>query len=135
MMHDGGHGAARDEFIEEIANMSGEDFSKCYQCGKCTAGCPMAEDMDLPPSMVMRMMQAENSEELKKATSRWDCVGCLVCGSRCPKLCNPAKVMEALRMYDMKTGKRSLEIDELPVNFVRKAPQQAIVSGFRKYVP
>ena len=130
-----GHEAAKDEFIEEIAFASGEDVSKCYQCGKCTAGCPMAEEMDYPPSMVMRLMQTEDSEELKKATSRWDCVGCLVCGSRCPKFCNPAKVMEALRVYDMKEGKRMEEIEKLPVNFVRKAPQQAIVSGFRKYVP
>ena len=132
-----GHGqeAARDEFIEEIERMSGEDVSKCYQCGKCTAGCPMAETMDLPPSLVMRYMQAEDSKALKGASSRWDCIGCLVCGSRCPKLCNPAKVMEALRIHDMKTGKRMEEIDRLPVNFVRRAPQQALVSGFRKYVP
>lgn len=134
-MHNGGHEEINDEFIEEIARMSGEDVSKCYQCGKCTAGCPMAEDMDLPPSLVMRYIQMEASDELKEATSRWDCIGCLVCGSRCPKLCNPAKVMEALRVYDMKTGKRMEEIEKLPVNFVRKAPQQALVSGFRKYVP
>ena len=95
----------------------------------------MAEKMDLPPSMVMRYMQAELSGELKKATSRWDCIGCLVCGSRCPKMCNPAAVMEGLRQDDMKNGTRSEEIEKLPVNFVKNAPQQALVSGFRKYVP
>ncbi|MDT8316886.1 MAG: 4Fe-4S dicluster domain-containing protein [bacterium] len=133
-MHSG-HEAAKDEYIEQIAELSGEDVSLCYQCGKCTAGCPMAEKMDLPPSMVMRYMQMEHSDELKKATSRWDCIGCLVCGSRCPKLCNPAAVMEALRQEDMRKGTRSEEIEKLPVNFVKNAPQQALVSGFRKYVP
>ena len=134
-MHtDNGHGNV-DEFIDEITRMSGEDFSLCYQCGKCTAGCPMGEEMDLPPTLVMRYMQMEITDGLKDATSRWDCVGCLVCGGRCPKFCNPAKVMEALRMYDMKTGKHVEEIERLPVNFVKKAPQQAIVSGLRKYVP
>lgn len=129
------HEAAKDEYIEQIAELSGEDVSLCYQCGKCTAGCPMAEKMDLPPSMVMRYMQAELSDELKKATSRWDCIGCLVCGSRCPKMCNPAAVMEGLRQDDMRNGTRSEEIEKLPVNFVKNAPQQALVSGFRKYVP
>lgn len=129
------HEAPRDEYIEQIAELSGEDVSLCYQCGKCTAGCPMAEKMDLPPSMVMRYMQAELSGELKKATSRWDCIGCLVCGSRCPKMCNPAAVMEGLRQDDMRNGARSEEIEKLPVNFVKNAPQQALVSGFRKYVP
>jgi ferredoxin len=33
---------------------------KCYQCGKCTAGCPVTEEMDLPPSMVMRLLQTED---------------------------------------------------------------------------
>ncbi len=129
------HEAPKDEYIEQIAELSGEDVSLCYQCGKCTAGCPMAEKMDLPPSMVMRYMQAELSDELKKATSRWDCIGCLVCGSRCPKMCNPAAVMEALRQDDMRNGTRSEEIEKLPVNFIKNAPQQALVSGFRKYVP
>ena len=126
---------AADEFIEEITELSGQDFSRCYQCGKCTAGCPMAEQMDLPPTMVMRYVQMGMSEELKRAGSRWDCVGCLVCGSRCPRFCNPAAVMEALRVVDMRSGRKTVEVEELPVNFVRKAPQQALVSGFRKYVP
>jgi len=135
MSADGHHEVGKDEYIAQIEELSGEDVSKCYQCGKCTAGCPMAEKMDLPPSMVMRYMQLELSDDLKKATSRWDCVGCLVCGSRCPKFCNPGAVMEALRMEDMRSGSRDEVIEKLPVNFVKNAPQQAIVSGFRKYVP
>ena len=34
--------------------------AKCYQCGKCSAGCPVATEMDYPPSMVLRMLQTEN---------------------------------------------------------------------------
>ena len=135
-MHGEGHNdEVKDEFIEKIIELSGQNFAKCYQCGKCTAGCPVADRMDAPPSMVMRYMQLEMADELKESTSRWDCVGCLACGSRCPKFCNPASVMEALRMEDMRRGTKSVEIENLPVNFVKKAPQQALVSGFRKYVP
>jgi hypothetical protein len=43
--------------------------------------------------------------------------------------------MEALRQDDIDRGVRAEEIDKLPVNFVKNAPQQALVSGFRKYVP
>ncbi len=129
------HGDSQDEYIEQITELSGENFAKCYQCGKCTAGCPVADKMDAPPSMVMRYMQVEMTDELKNSTSRWDCIGCLACVSRCPKLCNPASAMEALRMEDMRSGVTSVEIEKLPVSFVKKAPQQAIVSGFRKYVP
>ena len=62
-MHD--H-SQKDEYIEKITHSSGEDFAKCYQCGKCTAGCPVADRMDLPPSMVMRYMQMDMSHVLKK---------------------------------------------------------------------
>jgi len=135
MSSENSHECKSDEFLEVISEKSGQDIGNCYQCGKCTAGCPMAAQMDLPPSMVMRYMQMGISEELKKASSRWDCVGCLVCGDRCPKLCNPASVMEALRVDDIKSGRRVAELSDLPVNFVKKAPQQALVSGLRKYVP
>lgn len=134
-MSETGHECGTDDFLELISTKSDQDISQCYQCGKCTAGCPMAGKMDLPPTMVMRYLQAGMFDELKESTSRWDCVGCLVCGDRCPKLCNPARVMEALRVDDIKNGRRMVELTDLPVNFVKKAPQQALVSGLRKYVP
>ncbi len=31
----------------------------CYQCGKCSAGCPVADEMDVMPSRILRMLQLE----------------------------------------------------------------------------
>ena len=36
---------------------TGESVARCYQCGKCAAGCPLAVEMDLPPSQVLRLLQ------------------------------------------------------------------------------
>jgi heterodisulfide reductase subunit C len=73
---------------------------KCYQCGKCSAGCPVAGDMDIPPSMVMRLLQTEstvNDERILKSYSIWLCVTCEVCLSRCPMEIDIPSMMDFLR--------------------------------------
>ena len=73
---------------------------KCYQCGKCSAGCPVADVMDLPPSMVMRLLQTEdpaNDERILKSYSIWLCVTCEMCLSRCPMEIDIPSMMDFLR--------------------------------------
>ena len=42
------------KFIERIEELSGENVFACYQCGRCSAGCPMASEMDLLSRTVAR---------------------------------------------------------------------------------
>ena len=81
---------------------------KCYQCGKCTAGCPVAGEMDYPPSMVMRMLQTEspeNDEKLLRSHSIWLCVTCEMCLGRCPMEIDIPSVMDFLRQRSLKENK------------------------------
>ncbi|MCX8127053.1 MAG: heterodisulfide reductase subunit C, partial [Dehalococcoidia bacterium] len=41
-------------FREQVERLSGENVARCYQCGKCSAGCPVAFAMDLAPRRIMR---------------------------------------------------------------------------------
>jgi heterodisulfide reductase subunit C len=83
---------------------------KCYQCGKCTAGCPVADEMDYPPSMVMRMLQTEskeNDEKLLRSQSIWLCVTCEMCLSRCPMEIDIPSVMDYLRQKSLSQKKQN----------------------------
>ena len=40
----------------EIEAATGINPATCYQCGKCSAGCPMASESDLRPHQVMRLV-------------------------------------------------------------------------------
>lgn len=95
---------------QKIKKITGVSLPECYQCGKCTAGCPMAKYMDYGPNQVMRLVQAGTEEFIKDALSSsavWYCVGCLTCTQRCPKKLDPAAVMDVLREESLKHGLES----------------------------
>jgi heterodisulfide reductase subunit C len=73
---------------------------KCYQCGKCSAGCPLNEEMDYPPSLVLRMLQYREpgmDKKVLKSYSIWLCLACEMCYQRCPMEIDIPSVMDFLR--------------------------------------
>ena len=47
---------------DEVRGNTGVNVARCYQCGKCSAGCATAPEMDYPPSLVLRMLQTRSEE-------------------------------------------------------------------------
>ncbi|HSA95733.1 MAG TPA: 4Fe-4S dicluster domain-containing protein, partial [Acidobacteriota bacterium] len=85
------------KFIERIEELSGENVFACYQCGRCSAGCPMAPAMDLLPNQIIRMVQMGLDEDVLRSKTLFLCASCFTCESRCPKGIDMARVMEAVR--------------------------------------
>jgi len=83
--------------VMEVESLAHTSLDDCYQCGKCTAGCPMGDEMDAGPHQVMRLVAAGHFEKAMRSESLWLCVSCLTCTTRCPKSCDPAAVIDALR--------------------------------------
>lgn len=84
------------DFLELVQERSGQNIQNCYQCGKCTAGCPTAFAMDAPPSMVMHMVQLGLADAALTRRSIWLCAGCGTCTTRCPRDVDIARVMKTL---------------------------------------
>lgn len=90
---------------EIVFEESGVDVSKCYQCGKCSAGCSVhnCNGMDVSPNRVLRMVQL-GLEDVLKTKTIWSCVLCSTCTTRCPRNIDVPKVMDALRITAKKRG-------------------------------
>jgi heterodisulfide reductase subunit C len=76
------------------------DVRQCYQCGKCSAGCPLTSEMDYPPNFLMRMIQTGDpklEEKVLRSLTIWLCLSCEMCYSRCPMSVEIPMIMDFLR--------------------------------------
>lgn len=88
------------DHLIEIKKNTGVNVNSCYQCGKCSAGCAVNEEMDYPPSLVMRMLQTNNQEDYNAvlhSQAIWLCISCENCLTRCPMQIDIPKLMDYLR--------------------------------------
>lgn len=91
-------------FREEVNHRIHDLVGKCFQCGKCSAGCPIANEMDLMPNQVMRLVQLGLKHEALSCRSIWLCAACVTCTTRCPQEVQIAAVMESLRHLALEQG-------------------------------
>ncbi len=99
----------RPSMLEAVEELSGQKVRDCYQCGKCSAGCPIAADMDLPPNQVIRLVQLGLIEQALRSRTIRLCASCETCTTRCPREVDLAAVMDALRNIAIREGLRSPE--------------------------
>ena len=90
--------AIESAFVEEVEKRSGQNISSCYQCGKCSAGCPICLDMDFSPNQIIRLVQMGLKDEVLSSSTIWMCASCQTCTTRCPLKIDLAKIMDALRV-------------------------------------
>ncbi len=119
------------EFKERVEELSGEKIDLCFQCGACSSGCPMTEEMDYLPSKIIRMVQMGMEDALKSNTI-WVCTTCFNCEVRCPRGIDIANVMEALRQLVLRQKYNRLTLDDLSPEELRELPPIALVSNQRK---
>lgn len=84
--------------LEEVRRRSGTQVSACFQCHKCSTGCPIGPDMDFLPSQIMRLVHLGAENEVLASRSIWLCASCEACTTRCPMAIDIAGVMDALRI-------------------------------------
>ena len=92
------------DLAETIRKECGENVFLCYQCQKCSSGCPVVEHFDLAPNQVMRAIQLGQKETVLHSKTIWLCAMCETCATRCPHDINITKIMDVLKIKAQKEG-------------------------------
>jgi heterodisulfide reductase subunit C len=81
----------------------------CYQCQRCSAGCPVAFAMDLKPHQIMQAISLGMKDRVLSSRTPWVCASCYTCTTRCPNEIDIAKVMDWLRQVALAEGRMPVE--------------------------
>lgn len=105
-------------FLNETGRRSGTPVGACFQCHKCSSGCPAGPEMDLLPSQVMRMIHLGEKDIVLESKAIWVCSSCQACSTRCPMGIDIAGVMDTLRMMAVE---RKVALGDARVSHFNKA--------------
>jgi heterodisulfide reductase subunit C2 len=119
------------EFGEDLQRIAETDVKKCYQCGKCTAGCPLNYMMDISPSQIIRFCQMGMKEKVLNSRTIWYCIFCDTCSTRCPQGVDIKGVMDGLRRIAVQNKIKP----KADVRFLEKSFASSISSFGRVYEP
>lgn len=89
---------------ERIARETGENVFKCYQCQKCTVGCPVADEMDIKPNRMLRLLQYGRDDVVLKSKTIWICAQCQTCVTRCPHTIDLPRIMDVAKQEAERRG-------------------------------
>ncbi len=89
------------EWKRQIIGLDAHDLSVCYQCGTCTAVCPISTADNPFPRKEMVWVQWGLKDRALGNASIWLCHQCGSCNAYCPRDAKPANVMAALRDFSI----------------------------------
>jgi len=69
----------------------------CYQCIKCTSGCPAMKMLEIKPHQIVGLVRLGFVEDVINSGIIWACAMCLKCKERCPQEVAPVDLILALR--------------------------------------
>ena len=98
-------------FRKQVESLSGEIVSACFQCEKCTNGCPITFAMDIPPHKLIRSVHLGLKDYVLNSNTIWVCASCETCTTRCPNNIDIAHIMDSLRQISQHEGVKPSQKD------------------------
>jgi len=92
----------------EIYERSGENVYLCFQCQKCSSGCPLNFAMDYTPAQILEAVRLDQESLVLGSKTAWLCASCETCTTRCPQELDLAKVMDTIKMVSLEKGTSAL---------------------------
>jgi heterodisulfide reductase subunit C len=87
------------------AEPGGENITRCFACGTCTAGCPIREVNDqFNPRKIIRMALLGMKERVLSSDFIWLCSSCYTCAERCPQDVKITDLMNVIKNIAVREG-------------------------------
>jgi len=90
---------ANPDLLLELKKYGDINIESCFNCGNCTAICPLATDNTPFPRNNIRRIQLGLKSEILKTTDPWLCYYCGDCTKTCPRQAEPAEAQMAMRRW------------------------------------
>ena len=87
------------QLLIEIKRFGTVSIEKCFNCGNCTATCPLSTTGETFPRRLIRYAQLGLKKPLLSSKELWLCYYCGECTQTCPKQADPGEFMAAARRY------------------------------------
>jgi heterodisulfide reductase subunit C len=91
------------KFLHKL-EMRNVDVHACYQCGRCSAGCPIGDYFDMSVMQAVRLAAYGQEERLLQSDIIWLCAACETCVTRCPNNIDIPGLMDVLRELAVRKG-------------------------------
>jgi len=119
-------------FKNRVNELSGQVIDSCYQCGNCSSGCPLAQEMDILPNRMIRLVQLGQMDDTVNSKTIWICASCFQCTVRCPRGIDIEAVMDTLRQIALEEGVDHFGPDQIDPRQAAEVPQPGLVGVYRK---
>ncbi|SLM28049.1 conserved hypothetical protein [Desulfamplus magnetovallimortis] len=93
-------------FAEELSKCGDDTVLECFNCGTCSAICPLVGE-SFPRKMIRYVQIGAKDRILDNAEELWRCLHCGLCTRTCPREADPGEVILALKRFVLSGWRRS----------------------------
>lgn len=86
-------------FAKQLQRYGAPNLAICFNCGNCTAICPLSSESTSFPRKQIRYVQLGLERKLLEVPDAWLCYYCADCSDTCPRKAEPGEIMMAIRRY------------------------------------
>lgn len=87
------------DLAKELEKFGAKTVTVCFNCGNCTAVCPLSESSVAFPRKLIRYLQLGLEQKILESVEPWLCYYCGECSETCPRQADPGELMMSLRRY------------------------------------
>jgi len=85
--------------LRDMKTFGAFDIGACFNCGNCTAVCPLSKDSVAFPRRMIRYAQLGQKDNMIASRELWLCYYCAECSDTCPRQAEPGEFMASARRF------------------------------------